>query len=127
MPKENHSVPGPTHRSEMTVRPLTEAEIELLERSLGRPVDRTMLVHWVSQSIRDVVRLRDLPTARECRDALLLVVRVANGFKISIIVLAASLIGQKADLDELTVALLVFDLSTLASSTDCLADKNHYS
>jgi hypothetical protein len=87
----------------MTIRPLTEAEIELLERSLGRPVDRSSLVHWVSQSIRDVVQLRDLPTARECRDALLVVVREGREWVHDINHCpCASLIGQKAELDELT-------------------------
>ena len=87
----------------MTIRPLTEAEIELLERSLGRPVDRNSLVYWVSQSIRDVVRLRDLPTARECRDALLVVVREGRGWIHDINHCpCASLIGQQAELDALT-------------------------
>ena len=86
----------------MTIRPLTEAEIELLERSLGRPVDRNSLVHWVSQSIRDVVRLTDLPTARQCRDALLVVVRDGREWIHDINHCpCVSLIGQKADLDEL--------------------------
>jgi hypothetical protein len=87
----------------MTIRALTEAEIELLERSLGRPVDRNSLVHWVSQSIRDVVQLRDLPTAGECRDALLVVVREGREWVHDINHCpCVSLIGQKADLDELT-------------------------
>jgi hypothetical protein len=103
MPKDNHNLSGPTHRSEMTIRALTEAEIELLERSLGRPVDRNSLVHWVSQSIRDVVQLRDLPTAGECRDALLVVVREGREWVHDINHCpCVSLIGQKADLDELT-------------------------
>jgi hypothetical protein len=103
MPKEKHTVSGPPHRPEMTIRPLTETEIELLERSLGRPVDRNSLVHWVSQSIRDVVRLRDLPTATQCRDALLLAARDGREWIQDINHCpCASLIGQKADLDELT-------------------------
>jgi hypothetical protein len=106
MPKENHNVSGSTRRSDITIRPLTEREIEQLERSLGRPVDRNLLVHWVSQSIRDVVRLRDLPTARECRDALLLVVRDGREWIQDINHCpCASLIGQKAELDELTAGM----------------------
>ena len=53
------------------IRPLTEHEIELLERAISHPVDRDHLVYWVAEAIRDVVRLSDLPSAREYRDALL--------------------------------------------------------
>src|SRR4029077_6856992 len=103
MPKDNHNLSGPTHRSEMTIGPLTETEIELLEHSLGRPVDRNLLVYLVSQAIRDVVRLTDLPTARQCRDALLLVARDGREWIQDINHCpCVSLIGQKADLDELT-------------------------
>lgn len=52
------------------VRPLTNKEIERLELRLGRPVDRDYLVSWVSQAIRDVVRLSQEPTARKLRDSL---------------------------------------------------------
>jgi hypothetical protein len=52
------------------VRDLTEKEIQRLQDRLGRSVDRRFLVHWVSQAIRDVVRLAVQPTARECRDGL---------------------------------------------------------
>jgi hypothetical protein len=105
MPMENHTVSAPTHRSEIAIRPLTETEIELLERSLGRPVDRNFLVHWVAQSIRDVVRLRDLPTATQCRDALLLVARDGREWLQDINHCpCASILGQKAELTELTAA-----------------------
>jgi hypothetical protein len=56
------------------VRPLTEEEIERLEHLLGRPIDRGYLVHWVSQAIKDVVRLWGdpaQPTRRQRRDGLL--------------------------------------------------------
>src|SRR5262249_41566524 len=55
------------------VRPLTDEEIERLQHRLGRPVDRDYLIHWVSQAIKDVVRLWGdpaQPTLRERRDSL---------------------------------------------------------
>jgi hypothetical protein len=57
------------------IRPLTEHEIGRLEKAIGRSVDRDHLVYWVSEAIRDVVRLSDLPSAREYRDALLQITR----------------------------------------------------
>jgi hypothetical protein len=53
------------------IRPLAEHEIELLETAIGQSLDRDYLVHWVSEAIRDVVRLSDMPSPREYRDALL--------------------------------------------------------
>jgi hypothetical protein len=38
-----------------------------LERALGKPVDRQYLAYWVSEAIRDVVKLSMLPTARQLR------------------------------------------------------------
>lgn len=49
------------------LRPLTEEEIDGLQRCLGRPVDRTYLRHWVSTAIADVVRLSVLPSPRQVR------------------------------------------------------------
>jgi hypothetical protein len=50
------------------LRPLRESEIETLERSLTKPVERKWLVHWISQGIADVVMLCSLPTAKEYRN-----------------------------------------------------------
>jgi hypothetical protein len=52
------------------IRPLTDTEIAQLESALGKPVDRDYLVYWVSQAIRDVVKLSTLPSRREYRDEL---------------------------------------------------------
>jgi hypothetical protein len=72
VPRESHSRPEPVYSpANSFVRALTEEEIGRLQESLGRPIDRAYLVHWVSQAIRDVVRLSQLPTAREYRDGLL--------------------------------------------------------
>jgi hypothetical protein len=57
--------------SKDNIRPLTEHEIERLETAIGQPLDRDHLVYWVSEAIRDVVRLPDMPSPREYRDALL--------------------------------------------------------
>jgi hypothetical protein len=53
------------------IRPLTEREIEELEQTIGQSVDRDHLVYWVSEAIRDVVRLSNLPSARKYRDGLM--------------------------------------------------------
>jgi hypothetical protein len=75
MPGESHKQTEPVYPpTDSPVRPLTDDEIERLERRLGRPVDRDFLVHWVSQAIRDVVRFSRLPTAREHRDSLLRII-----------------------------------------------------
>lgn len=69
--EEGHNQPEPIFPpKDSPVRPLTNEEIERLELRLGRPVDRDYLVSWVSQAIRDVVRLSQQPTARELRDGL---------------------------------------------------------
>lgn len=57
------------------IRPLTDKEIDDLERALGKPVDRNYLVHWISQSIADAVTLAGRPTPRQMRDMLLQVER----------------------------------------------------
>ena len=69
---------GPVHKcigtidsSKDSIRPLTEHEIERLEKAIGRSLDRDHLVYWVSEAIRDVVRLSDMPSPRKYRDALL--------------------------------------------------------
>lgn len=58
----------PTNAPE--IRPLTETEIAQLEEALGKPVERSYLVYWVSQAVRDVVRFSTAPTPREYRDEL---------------------------------------------------------
>jgi hypothetical protein len=50
-----------------SLRPLTEEELDGLQRCLGRPVDRSYLKHWLSTAIADVVRLSVLPSPREVR------------------------------------------------------------
>jgi hypothetical protein len=74
MPGESHKQTEPVYPpTDSPVRPLTDEEIERLQGRLGRPVDRDFLVRWVSQAIRDVVRLsaqRAQPNAHECRDGL---------------------------------------------------------
>ena len=52
------------------IRSLTELEIAHLETALGKPVNRDDLVFWVTEATRDIVRLIDMPTARQSRDAL---------------------------------------------------------
>jgi len=109
MPKKHHNGAGPTHGPSITLRPLTEQEIEQLERSLGRPLARGYLVYWMSQAIRDVVRLAELQTARECRDALLALVRAGRQWVKDINHCpGASLISQKSELDGLTTAVAGF-------------------
>jgi hypothetical protein len=56
-----------TSVSESNVRPLADSEIESLQQALGQPIDRDYLIHWMSESIGDVVRLSNLPTPRQLR------------------------------------------------------------
>src|ERR1700728_2128835 len=62
-------------QSNLGLRPLTEEEIRILERALVKPVDRDYLVHQISRTIGDVVKLSTQPTPRECRDRFLQIVR----------------------------------------------------
>src|SRR5579872_6953228 len=57
--------PAYPSRAKINIRPLTEAEIERLERALGKPIDRSFLTHWLSVAIEDTVRLSTQPTAKE--------------------------------------------------------------
>jgi hypothetical protein len=75
MPQADRKSSKAEHSSDIHIRPLTEEEIEQLEDALGQPIDRKYLVHWVSEAIRDVVRMPILPTARETRNGLLHVIR----------------------------------------------------
>jgi hypothetical protein len=68
MPSENRKSRKTDQRSNIHLRPLTEEEVKRLERALGKPIDRKRLVHWVEQATRDVVRLWNEPTLRDCRD-----------------------------------------------------------
>ena len=53
--------------AKIEIRPLAEDELQRLERALGKSVDRQYLAYWVSEAIRDVVKLSMLPTARQLR------------------------------------------------------------
>jgi hypothetical protein len=68
MPSENRKPRKTDQPSNIHLRPLTEEEVKRLERALGKPIDRKRLVHWVEQATRDVVRLWNEPTLRDCRD-----------------------------------------------------------
>jgi hypothetical protein len=52
------------------IRALTEDEIARLENALGQPIERSYLVHWVSQAIQAFLLLMTLPPPRERRDDL---------------------------------------------------------
>jgi len=59
--------------ADRSLRPLSDEEIERLQHRLGRPIDRDYLIYWLSQAIKDVVRLWGdpaQPTLRERRDGL---------------------------------------------------------
>jgi hypothetical protein len=56
------------------IRALTEAEIKILARALGRPIDRDYLVYWMSRSIGDIAKLSTLPSVAQCRDEYLRIV-----------------------------------------------------
>jgi hypothetical protein len=73
MPKSIQDLifPKPTTQ----LRPLTEQEIENLEHTLGKPVERDYLVSWLTTAMQDIVRLSKQPTARECRDDLFQIVQ----------------------------------------------------
>ena len=53
--------------AKIEIRPLAEDELQRLERALGKSVDRQYLAYWVSEAIRDVVKLSMLPTAHQLR------------------------------------------------------------
>ena len=55
---------GPNH----VLRELTDEEIQSLEDAIDNPIERKYLVHWVSLSIRGVVRSSTLPSSRQLRD-----------------------------------------------------------
>jgi hypothetical protein len=63
---KTHEKSAASRRADGSVRPLKE-----LERALGRPIDRTYLVFWVSRAIGDCVRLSIQPTPRQARQELL--------------------------------------------------------
>ena len=56
---------------ELSIRPLTDTEIDSLAELLGSHVDREYLVHWISQSVADTVRSAWLGTPRQIRNSLL--------------------------------------------------------
>src|SRR5579872_9360 len=92
--------------TQIHIRRLTVDEIEQLEKALGQPVDRKYLVHWVSEAIRDVVRMPRLPTSRETRNALLHVIREGHRWIHSVDNCPGVLLFvQKDELDELKAAI----------------------
>jgi hypothetical protein len=52
------------------IRALTEDEIARLENALGEPIERSYLVHWVSQAIQAFLLFMTVPLPRERRDDL---------------------------------------------------------
>jgi hypothetical protein len=95
--------------SQLSIRPLTADDIEPLEEALGELVDRKYLVHWVSEAIRDVVRMPLLPTARETRNGLLHVIREGHRWTHSIDNCPGVLLFvRKDELDELKAAISRF-------------------
>ena len=91
------------------LRPLTDLEMQDLERALGKPVDREHLVHWISRSIGDVVRLSTRPTAKERRNELMQLAREGRRWLEHINgSFGASFLRQSAHLDELTTSVAQF-------------------
>jgi hypothetical protein len=92
------------------IRSLTDLEIAELERTLDKPVDRKYLVHWISQSIADVVRLSSPgPSARQYRDELVQIARKGRGWLKHIDqCAAASLISKHAELSDLKTTVAQF-------------------
>jgi hypothetical protein len=75
------AVPKPSKSerpSDFTLRALTDEEIERLKKALRKPIDRSYLVHWVSQAIRDVAKLSTLPRLGVVRDDVLRVARAGR-------------------------------------------------
>jgi hypothetical protein len=111
------------------IRPLTDLEIAELERTLGKPVDRRYLMHWISQSIRDVVRLSSPgPSAREYRDELVQIARKGRGWLKHIDECAAtSLIPKHAQISELktTVAQFCDRVESIAKQVSILIKAGH--
>jgi len=103
-----------------TIRPLTEHEIERLEKAIGQSVDRDHLVYWVSEAIRDVVRLSDLPSAREYRDALLQIAREGRRWlrRIKEFPDASFLPGRRIELDKVTSM-----VARICDSADSFAER----
>jgi hypothetical protein len=60
-----------SHVAERRPRALLESEIKELECALGKPIDRSYLVYWVTRAIGDCVRLSTPPSPREARHELL--------------------------------------------------------
>ena len=71
LPAENQS----SISRELSIRPLTDTEIDSLAELLGSHIDRPYLVDWISKSINYTVRSARLGTPRQIRNSLLEVER----------------------------------------------------
>jgi hypothetical protein len=103
--------------------PLTEVEIESLAQALGKPVDRKYLVHWVSETIKDIVRLARQPSPRQLRDSLLQIEREGREWLADIAESdSASFLAARTNLPEFTAAAFTFcaHVASLAREVDRL-------
>jgi hypothetical protein len=110
------------------IRPLTEAEIVQLEETLGNPIERTYLVHWVCAAIRDVVKLSTLPSRREYRDELEEIARQGRGWVETVTQSrSASFLPKVLDVEGLTgsVRKLCESIESLASQLDSSVEPGH--
>ena len=101
------AVPKPSKSerpSDFTLRALTDEEIERLKKALRKPIDRSYLVHWVSQAIRDVAKLSTLPRLGVVRDDVLKVARAGRQWLRTIETCSGKdLLRNQSDLDQLVV------------------------
>jgi hypothetical protein len=105
------------------IRPLTEAELEALEKALGAPVDREHLNYWLSEAIEDAVRSASYPPPRQLRDGLLEIER--NGRQLLSSMdepKVAAFIGARANFGEFRAATAQFcdQIGALAREVDAL-------
>ena len=118
----------PLHPSGIDIRPLTGKEIEQLERALVKPIDRSFLVFWVLQSIRDVVKLSTQPTLRDYRDDFLRIARDGRQWlQQSEECPGQSLLRQSTELDQLTIMVSRFcdSVETVAKRLDTAIKPGH--
>jgi hypothetical protein len=121
MPRRKTSLPDLPEPSAIELRRLTEEEIEQLETTLGKPVDRKFLVYWFLQAARDVVRISVAPAVQEYRDNLLQI--AAEGHQWCAKIEGSStreLLSQNTQLNSLlaTVANYCADVEVLAARVD---------
>jgi hypothetical protein len=111
------------HGKRIEVRSLTQEEIVSLEQALGAPIEKEYLVHWVSQSIADAIKLAGQPTPRQMRDMLLRIERDGRQWLLAMEESeAAAFLAVRANLSKFTTDAAIFcdSVASLAQKVDAV-------